>query len=318
MNEVRIRSSARIHTALLNESGYQGRVDGSIGFSIDSPGWEVCVRKGTADNEVINIDSATTQQIELIKSRLSESYRLPYFSYQITGGIESHIGLGSKTALLMAFGNAVTRLFGLDVSPRAIATIAGRGGTSGIGYWASQRGGFLWDAGREFPNEKPTFSPSSFSACSPPELIASIDLPEFYVCHFRFAQKGIHGKDELLVFERFCPADHEDTKQLLALVAGLLVPSLLSKKEQNIQLALTHIQKLGLKAIEWSLQDSETLRFRDYWASRNTGIALCLSSMGPTMYCITQTPDLVLKIVDSYHVVPTHYQVSKVLNGKRT
>ena len=196
MNEITVKSSARIHSALINESGFSGRIDGSIGFSIDLPFWEIVVFRDERGPHIDSnhLDEELLSALELTKSKIQNKYQLPNFSYRISGGIESHIGLGSKTALLMGFAKAINKLFSLNMLPSEMAGIAGRGGTSGIGYWASQTGGFLWDAGRSYPEEKSEFSPSSTSKNKPPKLIASINLDEYYICHFRFSDKGLSGK----------------------------------------------------------------------------------------------------------------------------
>lgn len=317
MDSITIQTTARIHTALINESGYLGRIDGGIGFSIDSPSWKIFVCKNLKEPLVNDINSELLVGLEVLKEKLRKKFGLPDFSYRVSEGFDTHIGLGSKTALLMGFGNGISKLFKLNLSPKEISIIAGRGGTSGIGYWASQLGGFLWDAGRVYPDEKSTFIPSSRSNSSPSDLIASINIIGFYICHFRFAEKGIYGDKELLIFDKFCPTAVEDTKEILAIVAGLLVPSLLASNEHGMQLALRNIQKLGLKAIEWDYQDKETLCFRDYWDAQNSTISLCLSSMGPTMYCLTRNPESVKKIIEDYPVKPIHFQISQILNGAK-
>lgn len=317
MDNITIHTTARIHTGLLNESGYLGRIDGGIGFAVDSPGWKIFLCKGLKEGLSNNIEAEILFELELFKSKMQIKYNLPDFSYSVSGGIDVHIGLGSKTSLLIGFGNAINKLFELNLSCWDIAKESGRGGTSGIGFWASQKGGVLWDAGRKFPEEKATFAPSSCSNAFPPELIASIDLPGFYACHFRYAEKGIYGSKERSLFDKYCPTSHEDTKNLLALVSGLLVPSLISKCEQGIQVALKGIQSLGLKAIEWDHQSSETLDFRKFWDSNHTETALCLSSMGPTMYCLTQHPNSIIKIIKAYSVRPLHFRVSKILSDTK-
>lgn len=318
MNEITVKSSARIHSALINESGFSGRIDGGIGFSIDSPSWEIVVSRNeiNSPNDSSHLNKELLDALESTKQKIQDQYQLPNIHYKISDGIESHIGLGSKTALLMGFSKAVSRLFNLDISHLEMAIIAGRGGTSGIGYWASQTGGFLWDAGRSYPEEKSCFSPSSASNNKPPKLIVSIDLDEYYICHFRFSDKGLSGKKEELLFKRYCPVPHIDTKEILALVSGSLVPSFLDKDCSNIQKTLNRLQMLGFKSVEWDQQDKATKRFRDYWNSRMEETALCLSSMGPTMYCLTMRPESVREIVETYHTTPTHFQVSKILNGR--
>lgn len=318
MNEITVKSSARIHSALINESGFSGRVDGSIGFSIDSPFWVIVVRRDkiNSPNDSNHLNEELLSALESTKQKIQDKYQLPNFSYKISGGIESHIGLGSKTALLMGFAKAVSRLFSLKIPYIEMAIIAGRGGTSGIGYWALQTGGFLWDAGRSYPEEKSCFSPSSASNNKPPKLIASIDLDEYYICHFRFSDKGLSGEKEELLFKSYCPVPHTDTKEILALISGSLVPSFLDKSYGDIQKSLSKLQALGFKSVEWAQQDKATRIFRDYWNSRMKEIALCLSSMGPTMYCLTMKPESVRAIIEEYHTAPIHFQISKILNGR--
>ena len=313
MNNITIQTRARIHIALLNESGYLGRIDGSIGFAIDSPGWKVCVYRELLENSLDNLEPEMSCALESLYFQMKKAFDLPDFFYSISGRIENHIGLGSKTSLLMGFGSAVNQLFGLNLSSWEVAQLSGRGSTSGVGYWASQKGGFLWDAGRKYPEQKASFAPSSSSNAVPPDLVLTIDLPRFYVCHFRFEEKGIYGSEEISLFNKYCPTSHDDTKKLLAVVSGLLVPSLISSDEDGVQVALRSIQSLGLKAIEWDHQGAKTLHFKKFWDSRQLATALCLSSMGSTMFCLTQNPDLVMKIIGEYSFEPMHCRVSKIL-----
>lgn len=316
MNEVTIKSTARIHTALLNESGYGDRIDGSIGFSIDSPAWEIRVSRETFEAPAnLTIDAELLSSLNFLKTNLQEKFHIKKLSYEISGGIKSHVGLGSKTALLLGFANAVNKLFELNLSPLELATETGRGGTSGIGYWASQKGGFLWDAGRAYPTEKSKFGPSSISKIPPPALVTSIPIENYYICHFRFSHQGIFGDKEKLIFQKHCPTNHEETQKLLALTSNHLVPSILSDNEPIIQETLAKIQNIGLKSIEWNYQDSETKKFRRYWESKNIDIALCLSSMGSTMYCMTKEPERIKSILAEYSIPPLHYQTAKILNG---
>ena len=317
MNEVSIRSCARIHTALLNESGYLGRIDGSIGFSIKKPSWEITLSRNELNFDTSNVDAEIIKVLETFKSKLTSQYDLPNFSYSLPKIIESHIGLGSKTSLLMGFGEACSKLFKLNIPPEKIALLAQRGGTSGIGYWSSQIGGFLWDSGRKYPSEKSTFTPSFYSHNAPPYLLSSISIDTFIICHFRFSNNKIHGEKEMEIFKNNCPLSHASTKEMLAILAGSLIPSLIDSCNIGIQKSLSTIQKSGMKKIEWMNQDIETLRFKEYWESLNTGVALCLSSMGPTMYCLTATPIRIKNIIEAYDRAPLHYNETKIYNGKK-
>ena len=314
MSLVTIHSNARIHAALINESGYMGRIDGGIGFAIEYPRWEICVSTDISEIK-LNVDSEFESEIERLKARFIKRFNLPNYSISVPAKIESHIGLGSKTALLLGIGKATSSLFELNLSPKEIAIEAKRGGTSGVGYWAFQKGGFVWDSGRIFPTDKSTFLPSSCSSSIPPELITSFDLLDYYVCHFRYAKVGVFGNDELAIFKNNCPLPHNSTKELLSIISGVLVPSLLSSHEAGIQLGIKTIQELGMKKIEWESQDYQTLEFKKYWESLDTNIALGLSSMGPTMYCLTKQPEEIRKIINEYPIRPIHYQQSKIIKG---
>lgn len=315
MESTSVTSYSRIHTALLNMSGYQGRVDGGVGFSISSPSWEITLYSDLSVYKASKLESEHEESVQRLKSLLIRDYGLSDFSYLIEGGVGNHVGLGSKTSLLMGFGKAVGKLFKIKMPPRDVAIAAGRGGTSGIGYWASQLGGFIWDAGRSFPQEKSTFRPSSSSVCPPPPLILASPVDDYQICHFRFSNKKIFGSKECKIFEDHCPTTHGETKELLSIVSGLLVPSLISMNDAGVQHALKTIQSLGLKAVEWRLQDNETKRFRKYWESNCRDTALCLSSMGPTMYCLTKKPSVIQELVTKYAESPIHFETANIFNG---
>lgn len=317
MESTSVTSYSRIHTALLNMSGYQGRVDGGIGFSIASPSWKITLYSDTSVDTPSNFGSEHKESVQRLKSSLIRDYCLPEFSYAIDGGVGAHVGLGSKTSLLMGFGKAVGNLFKIEILPKHVAMTAGRGGTSGIGYWASQLGGFIWDAGRAFPQEKSTFRPSSVAAYPPPSLIMALSVEEYKICHFRFSSKKIYGAEECQIFEDNCPTTHGETRELLSIVSGLLVPSLISMHDVGIQQALRVIQTLGLKAVEWRLQDNDTRRFREYWESNCSDTALCLSSMGPTMYCLTKKPQEIQELLTKYATAPLHFETAEILNGEK-
>ncbi len=83
----------------------------------------------------------------------------------VTKAIPEHAGLGSGTQLALAVGCAFAKVFGLALAPRDIAGILDRGGRSGIGIGAFERGGFLVDGGRG-------------AGDAPPPITSRIEFPE--------------------------------------------------------------------------------------------------------------------------------------------
>ncbi|MRX06785.1 hypothetical protein GJ697_02945 [Pseudoduganella sp. FT25W] len=304
-----IRAPARIHTALLNESGYLNRIDGSIGFVVDRPYWDITISADKSCMNLSHLDSELVPRLLETVAIFEIQFKLQ-IGVSISGEIPIHSGLGSKTSLLMGVGNAISELFNLNLHPPEIAAIVKRGGTSGLGIWAGSKRGFLWDAGRQYPNQKSTFSPSSTSIAKAPKLISNISIGEFSICHFRFTDRGISGISEQSVFTNNCPLPENEAIEALAIVGGGILPALLEKDIVNIQAPLRSLQRIGLKKIEWDLQSSVTKEFRSYWEKCVPDITLCLSSMGPTLYCLTDRPDFIKYIVENFYADPFHFIIT--------
>lgn len=223
-------------------------------------------------------------------------FGLPEFHVSFDQTIPEHVGLGSKTASLMALARAVSSHFGLGLGYVELARLVRRGGTSGVGIHASELGGIVVDDGHEYPNEKCSFVPSSASAAFPPSLVVSSAAPEgCEIVHVRLDGVGLSGADEQLFFSKHCPIPESETRRLLEVVETGLMPSIESGCLREINDSLRLLQDLGLKAREWAAQEPETKRLRERWDSLSGRRALaipplCLSSMGPTVFILTDEP----------------------------
>jgi beta-ribofuranosylaminobenzene 5'-phosphate synthase len=306
-----VEAPGRLHCALLNETGIYSRIDGGIGFAVRDPCWKVTLdfspsAQNTAGKLPIELQVALNSVIDLAKSRLD----IPYMGCSVEQSIPLHAGLGSKTSLLMAVGWGISAAQGLNWTAEQIAQFVGRGGTSGIGIHALSSEGLIWDIGRKYPDEKPEFKPSSSSSSRPPRKSFNFLPKGLKAIHFRFEDRGIYGEAEAELFKLNCPVPPHDTKEVLAIVAGQLIPSFIDQDLTGIQDALTRIQGLGIKKAEWSAQGPSTKRFRQYFSMRDPKIALGLSSMGPTMYCIHREPDRIKHIVDTFDIPPLHFSIT--------
>jgi beta-ribofuranosylaminobenzene 5'-phosphate synthase len=219
----------------------------------------------------------------------------------ITQSIPEHVGLGSKTATLMALGQAISRHFSLELDYLEIARIVRRGGTSGVGVHASQFGGIVVDRGHRYPDEKSGFLPSSASGAPPPALLQRSSAPEnCVVLHFRLASMGLSGSSEKAFFQKNCPIPSRETTEILKIVDDILLPSIRERSIDRLNYALDSMQYLGLKAREWDIQSYATRSFREAWERlrcRRQFASLppvCLSSLGPTLFMLSDSPDKAL------------------------
>lgn len=301
-------ASSRLHCALINESGLDGRIDGGVGFALAYPFWRVSVARA-AEAEILGLESkelidAVGDAVDAL--RFGNPLRITVDAY-----IEPHIGLGSKTSLLLAVGASVRKLQAFDSSVLEIAETVGRGGTSGVGVHLFSHGHFVWDSGRTFPEEKSQFGPSSRRLARPPTLYRRHDAEWLTVVHFRFTDLGVYGQLETNVFGKYCPVPHSDTRQIQQIMENLIWRGLSDRNNDALQMGIRSIQCLGFKRAEWGIQSDATKAFRRYWEQKVSSTALGLSSMGPTMYCITADASEAIAIIRDYSIPPHHLVVTK-------
>lgn len=256
-----LEAPARIHVSLINESGLFGRIDGGIGFSINDPKWVIDVYRsqGKAFKEFENPSTETEVLIDQALAKLGQRFTTALsVKLKARFSLESHIGLGSKTSLLLAVGKIVCELEGVRFDPVEMASLLGRGGTSGVGVHLADKGGIVWDAGRKYPSSKSEFGPSSLSLDSPPKLLLRQYASWLQVIHFRVAEVGIFGQRESDIFRENCPVPSDETAAIIGITASLILPSLVERDEVALQHALSSIQNLGMKKVEWDNQDPVT------------------------------------------------------------
>jgi beta-ribofuranosylaminobenzene 5'-phosphate synthase len=248
---------------------------------------------------------------------MCRSFGDPPLDIEEIGSVPLHVGLGSKTSLSMAIGKALAVITRVPRSHVEVASLAKRGGTSGVGVHASEYGGFIIDSGHQYPDEKSSFGPSSQHLAGPPGVQGIYSGPEgWHIIHFRLGRIGLHGELERVFFSTHCPVPHDQTEAIERLVQTALIPALAEKSIYQLHYFLERIQCLGLKSAEWTLQDNKTKKLRDSWDSiriRNGELSpICLSSMGPTLFMITRNPERELAILTGLGV--SRAVVTKIAN----
>jgi beta-ribofuranosylaminobenzene 5'-phosphate synthase len=290
-----IKTSSRLHLTLIDMNGSYGRIDGGVGLTIKEP---QLILEANPNDKGINVDFAfQTDPKEMedyqLNIRTASEKIINHigldsgFDFKIHKTFPRHAGLGSGTQLSLAVGASISQLTGNHLTPQKIAEIVDRGGTSGIGVAAFDKGGFIVDGGHHH-SEKTKFLPSSASSASPPPILARYDFPEewkilIFIPHF---DKNVSGTKEVNIFKEYCPLPLKMVQELSHLILMKMMPAVLEKDLEAFGEAVDLMQNMGFKQIENKLQNpiiGELMDALRYEGASGVG----MSSFGPTIYAIT-------------------------------
>lgn len=218
----RVSAGARIHVGFQNLSLSHDRLYGGVGFALDRP--RVTVEATPADSVrcadtlVAEYATAVCDLLDVSGVDLTVEERLP-----------RHVGLGSGTQVALATLTAVSEAYDREPRVRERAPSLGRGGRSGVGVAAFERGGFVVDAGH--PTTRFTTDTPEDGSWTVPAVVVRHDLPEAWrvLLVYPDADAGRSGETEdasmRAAVERADPALADElagilTRRLLPAVAG--------------------------------------------------------------------------------------------------
>ncbi len=280
MKKVRVRTPSRIHMTLIDLNGELGRIDGGIGLALENPFVEI--EASRADDIVI--DGAATEAFQRAVKKLSEAFG-GGIEIKILNNYKAHVGLGNGTQTALSVAEAYRRIYGLDLTLTDLASLVGRGGTSGIGVAAFKMGGFILDGGHSRKVKK-DFLPSSASRAPPPPVLARYDFPDWEVVLAVPELSGYFGEKEVDLFQKYCPISLGEVKTLAHIILMKILPAVVEKDLDEFSEGISRIQHIGFKRVEieqygdliWGVIDSVRDR-----------VAVGMSSTGPSIYAITDT-----------------------------
>ncbi len=288
-HRVVVETPSRIHITLTDLTGSCGRVDGGVGITLDEP--NIVLEAERSEDLVVVGDNENADRARAAAQAVREHLGLGGARLSIKGGYRMHVGLGGGTQLGIAAGKAISELYNRSATAREIASIISRGGTSGIGTAAFDRGGFIIDGGHSFGpgKDKADFRPSSASVgVRPPPVVARHNFPADWKILLAIPDipKGAHGQKEVDIFKEYCPVPLADVHELCYQIMVRMMPSLVEENLDEFGSAVNRVQELGFKKVEVMLQHPLVRRLMN--EMREAGAACAgLSSFGPTVYAIT-------------------------------
>ncbi|AGN00957.1 GHMP kinase putative ATP-binding protein [Salinarchaeum sp. Harcht-Bsk1] len=186
-----VSAGARLHVGFCNLSLAHERLYGGIGVALDEP--RVSVTAEPAD--AINAESADTGDPDDLAAEYAalatELLDVPGAHVTVEDRLPRHVGLGSGTQLALTIYAAIARAYDEPVDVREAAPDLGRGGRSGVGVAAFQRGGFVVDGGH--PTARFTTERPPRGEWTVPPIVARHELPEDW--RFVLAMPAVAGED---------------------------------------------------------------------------------------------------------------------------
>lgn len=287
--QVTVSAPSRLHLGLIDCGHTTRRLFGGSGISIEgprtvvtaqnSPKWSVTFTSGLSPSERCH------QDLDQLLRRLDTVIKP--VSLTVISCAPEHMGLGSKTSLLLSVTTAsLVAREALD-HPTTAIHLTERGGTSGIGVNSFWTGGLITDAGHPTKDNDRLFAPSSRrKPKKAPPVLARVKMPSTWEVHlFYDAQYSpIEGIKEQEIFSNSMPFEDLQNFSVLAAIYHGVLPAVLEKDINTLSTALRDLNGHGMKAVEVSYQTKKTQAFLEQaWKQ---GLACGLSSFGPIVYSI--------------------------------
>lgn len=236
---VRVSAGARLHFGFQNLSLARERLYGGVGVALDEP--RVVVEAEPA--EAVHCDDGLATEYA---RRAVDLLDVDGAAVTVPETLPRHVGLGSGTQLALATLAAIAVAHDREPAVREQAPAMGRGGRSGVGVAAFERGGFVVDGGH--PTELFTAAPPADGEWTVPPIVARHELPGDwrFVVILPAASAGRSGdrEDESMrtVVER---ADPGIADEIAGLVLRELLPAAAAGDRAAFGSAVTELGRLN-------------------------------------------------------------------------
>lgn len=246
---VTVKAHARLHFGFIDPDGSSGRKFGSIGLAINTPA--LMIEATPADS--LSVIGKERGRVLALARRFLRHYKLCQGAHiAVKTTIPTHAGLGSGTQLALSVAAALARLFSIQADARELAAVMGRGGRSGIGIAAFERGGFIVDAGRKAVSSGEFRVSSGLKQTEirtpglvPPTIVRYAFPKEWtFVVAIPHVAHGLAGTAEINAFHRLGSRSAGAAGRLSRMLLMQMLPAVLERDPVVFGESLTTIQRI--------------------------------------------------------------------------
>ena len=297
MRDVAISVFPRLHVGLLSMHAGAPRMNGGIGFAVDGPAATIEAKSASSieveDARRFPMGAHELEQLRNVLLAFFERLELEQgAAFRIHGAMQTHVGMGSATAIRLATLQALALINSRAVTRGDLVAASGRGGTSGIGVNSYFDGGLVCDLGRA--SDGSHFSPSSQIRLAAPALaLPWVKMPDWPV--LLCIPRSIRSKtqeEEIAFFDRTAPLPASASFEASYIALFELYAAAAEADFGTFCRGIEHMQQTAWK---WA----ERAEYGDELASISTRLrgagAQCvgMSSLGPMLFCLGDAPRLV-------------------------
>ncbi len=302
MRDTVVEAYGRLHFALIDLGRTTARAFGGCGVAISLPVATVSVVRDEqlSWHGLEHIDEIAQEDLGRSVKRLAMLVGTEVSArVAIQGTVRQHVGLGSKTALVLAILTGLNRELGLSLGNEELQRLSGRGGASGVGIHTFFCGGFVVDGGHPQSQVEHLVPSGARRPTHVPPLMSRLRIP----ASWRFwlllpPGPRIAGEDEAAFFARNTPVASAGVYETLGVVAHGVAPAVATADLEALSVALRAANARGFKACEVREQSEDVrILLEACWSAGE--VAAGLSSMGPLVYVIGDTSDLPSRIRDA-------------------
>ncbi|MEZ4225048.1 MAG: hypothetical protein R3B13_29105 [Polyangiaceae bacterium] len=295
MKTATVRCYPRLHVGLVDLAGATHRRFGGAGFMIAA--CETVVEARPEPRETLcgfdNREHRAMLDVQEALARLRREFDIPPMRLTIREAPPEHIGLGSKTTLVLCALVAALSAAELPLHRTTIQKASGRGGASGVGVHAFFDGGFIVDAGHKGARGAPLLPSGATAPQSVPLLAVRHTVPE----DWRFVLAIPEGcgqfssTREVQFFRDNTPVPKEECLQNLATLYHGVLPAVQQADLSLLRESLGELHRCGFKARELAAQPDVVKRVLGV-LSPVSRVAAGLSSLGPVVYAVCSQEDV--------------------------
>jgi len=286
----RVAAYPRLHFGLLDCADVSGRVFGGVGVAVDAlPAIVACkpVRGSRSQvSSVVAVDAEALSDVESAIARLAQfTDSGDGVSLVIERMPPQHVGLGSKTALILASLKSASLAAFAGVRDADLRYLSRRGGASGIGLHGFFHGGLLADGGHKTGQ---ALSPSAAATdFVPPPLLVRLDFPVDWRIWLLLPCDGVRyfGGTEIAMFRENLPIPEGEALETVAVAYHGVVAQVAVRDLEGLALGLSRLQSTGFKRVEIASQSPGVRGLLN--ALKAEGVANGMSSLGPLVFAFS-------------------------------